>query len=269
MSDPQQQLSDDEAALRDRIEALRAGNDGRAGTVVTVAASKGGVGKTTLAIELAWSLGATLVDLDWDAGGASKALGYRWESYVVRAPLLDALASGKTPRIWSLSNRPELIPSHPDFEANQPDPEEMADSLTRWAKELGTCLVVDTHPGSGSAAAGAIGAADVVVVPTVLATRELDALEGQLAELHGYPLLLVPSMVPTIPLSANVQRLEKIANRYNVPVAPPISEYGWYPNRRVRTAITALPRPSARAARFAEEVAAVAEEVARNVNTQN
>ena len=35
--------------------------------IVTVAAAKGGVGKTTLAYELAAGLGGVLVDLDWDA----------------------------------------------------------------------------------------------------------------------------------------------------------------------------------------------------------
>jgi hypothetical protein len=36
--------------------------------IVTVAAYKGGVGKTTIALELAYLLAAPLVDLDWDQG---------------------------------------------------------------------------------------------------------------------------------------------------------------------------------------------------------
>jgi hypothetical protein len=42
--------------------------------IVTVAAYKGGVGKTTLALELAYLLGAPLVDFEWDSGGASRAI---------------------------------------------------------------------------------------------------------------------------------------------------------------------------------------------------
>jgi hypothetical protein len=48
--------------------------------IFTVAAAKGGVGKTTLAYELAYLLDAPLVDLDWDAGGASRKWGYRHET---------------------------------------------------------------------------------------------------------------------------------------------------------------------------------------------
>jgi len=45
--------------------------------IITVAAYKGGVGKTTLALELAYLLDAPLVDLDWDKGGATRRWGYK------------------------------------------------------------------------------------------------------------------------------------------------------------------------------------------------
>ncbi len=65
--------------------------------IVTVAAWKGGVGKTELAKELAFLLGGVLVDLDWDEGGATRAWGYRHETRAT-APLLDALEAGRVPR---------------------------------------------------------------------------------------------------------------------------------------------------------------------------
>ena len=65
--------------------------------IVTVAAAKGGVGKTTLAYELAYLLQAPLVDLDWDRGGATRQWGYRHEDRM-RAPLLDALERGGVPK---------------------------------------------------------------------------------------------------------------------------------------------------------------------------
>ena len=46
---------------------------------------KGGVGKTTLAYELAWLLGAPLVDLEWEGGSASRKWGYRYEDRATRA----------------------------------------------------------------------------------------------------------------------------------------------------------------------------------------
>jgi hypothetical protein len=72
--------------------------------IVTVAAAKGGVGKTTLAYELAQVLEAPLVDLDWDEGGATRRWGYRHEDRV-RAPLLAALESGRTPAARRGSNQ--------------------------------------------------------------------------------------------------------------------------------------------------------------------
>jgi len=48
--------------------------------IVTVAARKGGVGKTTLAYELAWLLDAPLVDLEFDDGSATRMWGYRHET---------------------------------------------------------------------------------------------------------------------------------------------------------------------------------------------
>ena len=49
---------------------------------MTVAARKGGVGKTTLAYELAWLLDAPLVDLEFDEGSATRMWGYRHETRV-------------------------------------------------------------------------------------------------------------------------------------------------------------------------------------------
>ena len=48
--------------------------------IVTVFASKGGVGKSSIAYELAWLLGAVLVDLDWDTGGVTDQWGHSADS---------------------------------------------------------------------------------------------------------------------------------------------------------------------------------------------
>src|ERR1700694_4686620 len=65
----------------------------QSGRVVTLAATKGGVGKTVLAYELAAVLGAVLVDLDWDTGGASRLWGHDTRRFK-RSALLDAFEHG-------------------------------------------------------------------------------------------------------------------------------------------------------------------------------
>jgi cellulose biosynthesis protein BcsQ len=47
--------------------------------IVVCHSRKGGVGKSTIAYELAWLLAAPLIDLDWEEGGVSRTWGYRWE----------------------------------------------------------------------------------------------------------------------------------------------------------------------------------------------
>ena len=61
------------------------------GAILTVAAQKGGVGKTTLAYELAAALDAILIDLDFHGGGATNLWGF--DPLAVRAR-----------RCWTRSN---------------------------------------------------------------------------------------------------------------------------------------------------------------------
>jgi hypothetical protein len=60
-------------------------------------------------------------------------------------------------------------------------------------------VVVDTHPGETLLTDAALAAANLVVVPVVLRTRELAALGDKLAERAGHPLLLAPNLVPSPP----------------------------------------------------------------------
>lgn len=247
-------------AQQPRVDAIRELAPKLNGHVVTVAALKGGSGKTTLAIELAYTLNAVLVDLDWDRGGASRQLGHYAERYV-RSTLLDALESSRTPRWKGGPSRPDFVPSSPDLEANMPEPGYLAEQLRRWAEEWNRPVVVDTHPGAGTGSMAAIMAATVVVVPTVLARAELDAAEGMCMEMPDYPLLLVPYRVPPVPPGRMVERLAAIAKTTGHPVGPIVSHYGQHPTRLSRTAVTALPRPSAWAERMAGQICDVAEAV--------
>jgi chromosome partitioning protein len=206
--------------------------------IVTVAARKGGVGKTTLAYELAWMLGAPLVDLEFDDGSATRLWGYRHEARV-RSPLLDAIESGRTPRLLTGYHKPDLVPCHPDFQLNQPEPEVMADILTRWAGEWDRdFVVVDTHGGGSASGDGAISAAAVVVVPVTLKTKDLNATEGMVREMPDYPLVLVPNMVPRVPKTAEIERLARMVAGTPVTVADPVPYVRSLETRKKRVAVT-------------------------------
>src|ERR1051325_11323067 len=85
---------------------------------VTVASDKGGVGKSTIAVELGYAMGAVLVDLDHASGSATAC----WPDVGVLAPeyarraLIDG--DGPGPRVLRREGWPDLIPAHPDYGAS-------------------------------------------------------------------------------------------------------------------------------------------------------
>lgn len=233
--------------------------------ILTVAAQKGGVGKTTLAYELAAVLDAVLVDLDFHGGGATNLWGFD-PLAVVRAPLLDALergSDGPAPRPKSRPNRPDMVPSHPDLSAARLDAEAVAEALEAWSLAWGRRpVVVDTHPGAHWTTDGAVQVADLVIVPVPPGRRELAATTAMLAEHEGFPTLLVPTIVPPTPPAAWITALQELAERDSVHLAPPISEHRWLRQRMLTSAVTRQRNPGARTARAAQEFEAVARRAA-------
>lgn len=227
--------------------------------VITVAAAKGGVGKTTLAYELAAALDGVLVDFDWDVGGATRMWGYDPSAYA-RSPLLDALEAGpegKPPRPRTRAHQPALVPSHRDLAASSIDASLVADCLASWEAAWDKrFVIVDTHPGANPLTDGAIEVADLLVVPVVLGARELDALEGMLEDFQEYRLLLVPNMVNRVPPRRLFDRLKSLVDGH--PVSPPISEHRWIRRRLRRAALTLQQNPGEQVERAAEEFRAVA-----------
>lgn len=227
--------------------------------IIVVSASKGGVGKTTLAYELAAELAAVLVDLDWDAGGATRMWGMDPQASK-RAPLLDGLEAGpegRPPRPRKKPNQPRLVPSHPDLAASTIEADLVSECLQAWAGTWKAPIVVDTHPGANPLTDGALQAADLVVVPAVLANREMAALEAMLADLEQFRIVVVPSMVPRVPPRRYVDRLEAITGAWHR-VAPPISEHRWLRRRLRRSALVLQPNPGKRVQAAADEFRAVA-----------
>ena len=200
------------------------------GAILTVAAQKGGVGKTTLAYELAAVLDGILLDLDFHGGGVTNLWGFD-PLAAARAPLLDALERGpsaRPPRPKHRPNRPDLVPSHPDLSAARLDAEDLAECLESWAGTWdGRPLVIDTHPGAHWTTDGAVQVADLVLVPTPPGRRELAATEAMLREHDGFPILLVPTMVPGYPPAWWIDALQRFREQRAVHLAPPISEHRW------------------------------------------
>ena len=237
--------------------------------IVTVWAPKGGVGKTTIAYELAYMLDAPLVDLEWDGGSASLQWGLKEPEPPERARLIQAFRTGKAPRPMRAERRPDLVPGHPDLEDELPPAEEIADMLTKWAAEWDRpYVVVDTHPGSGRAGRGAVAPANVVVIPAVLQTKELNALGPALSEYAGYPMLIVPNKIPPVPPARELDRFRKMVEEAKVPVAPPISNHVWWARRLIPSALTSYPEISVPAKIYGawHELQRVAEEVRKRAN---
>ena len=211
---------------------------------LVVHSRKGGVGKTTLAYELAYLLNAPLVDLDWEEGGATRVWGYRWEDKS-RSPLLNALQRGTVPRPLSGHHKPDLVPGHPAFEMEQPTANDMADALSKWAGEWGReWVVVDTHPGATEATNGALAIAHVIVAPVPLATKDLNGTEALVRDLADYPLVLVPNKIQPVPPAAEISRLRGIVAGTPVQVAPPIPRSVAIETRKRRMAITSENPPA-------------------------
>lgn len=207
--------------------------------IVTVAAWKGGVGKTELTKELAYLFAAVLVDLDWDAGGITRKWGYRHETRL-KAPLLDAIEAGRVPRPLSGGGvRADLVPSHPDFVDNQPPADQMATHLEKWQAAWARPVAIDTHPGGVSSTLGAVSAARVVVVPVNLEVNMLRGVEQMAEELQGgYPIILIPNRIEAAPETL-VKWLDRISKTYKIPVGPPIYHHSFLKTRHKTMAVSA------------------------------
>ncbi len=238
---------------------------------MAVVSDKGGVGKSTLAYELAAALDAVLVDFDWSGGGVSASWGFDHRQRT-RRPLLDSLASGRPPHFLRQRYRPALVPSHPDLVDIEPSAVLarglVASRLRAWSGAWARTLVVDTHPGFNGLTSAAIEAADLLVVPLLLRERELNALDRMLQEgLAENRVLLVPNMVPPVTPRAQLQRLKALLKPFEgLPVAPPVSFHPWWSRRQLRSALVLVPSPGHRVARAVAELRAVAEAVRQNAD---
>lgn len=156
------------------------------GKVIALANQKGGVGKTTTAINLSASLAALeyktlIIDADPQANATS---GVGIDPKEVRTSIYECIINELDPQdsiITTDIENLELIPSHIDLVGAEielislPDRERMMEKIINKIKDKYDFILIDCSPSLGIITVNALTAADSVIVPVQC---EYFALEG-------------------------------------------------------------------------------------------
>ena len=162
------------------------------GRIIAIANQKGGVGKTTSAINLAASLSVLeyktlLVDADPQANATSgvgidprKVENSIYECIIGKTDLLSAIQNVDTPNMYLLPSHMDLVGAEIEL-INHPNREKMMRKVLHPIKEAFDFIIIDCSPSLGLITINSLTAADSVLVPVQC---EHFALEGLGKLLH-------------------------------------------------------------------------------------
>ncbi len=177
--------------------------------VLAIAAVKGGVGKTTAAVNLSYlaaGRGARTLLVDLDPQGAASFL------LRVRGAQTDSPADGlarptEIARLDVLPAPPGWVVASDGLDASLPDPfwlANMLDAVADWYDDV----ILDCPPGLTELTDGVIALADTVAIPLVpspLSVRTLDSMTARIGALRERP----PAVHPFFNLADRRRRLHR------------------------------------------------------------